>query len=623
MSHPAKPARTAVLTIGALGVVYGDIGTSPLYAFREALGAGGGLTIDERTILGIVSLIFWSLVIVISVKYIGFILSADNHGEGGILALTALVLPGAPKRWAGTVALVGLFGTALIYGDGIITPSISVLSAVEGFGEAHTSFEPFVIPAAAGILVALFSIQHRGTGLVGAIFGPIMVVWFGLLAVLGLAQVAQEPRVLEAAWPGYAAEFCLHSPHAAFLALGSVFLVVTGGEALYADLGHFGRRPIIYGWFTLVFPALLLNYAGQGALLLGHPEKADNPFYLMAPAWGVFPLAICATLATVIASQALISGAASLTMQAVQMDYVPRVRIDHTSLTEQGQIYVPLVNWALMVACVTLVFTFRTSSNLASAYGIAVTATMLITTVLFYILARRSWHWSRLRAGALTCAFVLVDVSFLSANLVKIPSGGWFPLAVALALVVLMTTWRRGRELVARQFRDAHVPLQEFLTSLSKHPPERVPGTIVYLHRDATATPPGLLSMLRATQVLPETIVITSVTFEDAPRVPAARRSEATELGQGVFQVSLRFGFMDQPDVPKALTDMIAPHLVIRPETTTYVLGVERVVPTDKPGMATWREHLFALVYRNAAPAALMFRLPSDRVIEVGQQVEI
>ena len=611
------------MTLAALGIVYGDIGTSPLYAFREALGAGDGLPIDERTILGLVSLIFWSLVLVISVKYIGFILKADNHGEGGILALTALILPSATKRSAAALALVGLFGTALIYGDGIITPSISVLSAVEGFGEAHDGLDPYIIPLAIGVLVALFSIQSRGTALVGSIFGPVMLVWFSLLSVLGISQIAREPSVFRSIWPGYAFSFFAHNPHLGFVALGSVFLVVTGGEALYADLGHFGRRPIVFGWVGIVFPSLFLNYAGQGAMLLADPSTADNPFYRMSPEWAVFPVAICATVATVIASQALISGAASLTMQAVQLDYVPRLRIDHTSPSERGQVYVPFVNWALMLACVALVLTFRTSSHLASAYGIAVTATMMITSVLFFVLARRVWGWSRLRAGSLTAAFLIVDAAFFGANLFKIPSGGWFPLAVAAVLLAVMTTWRRGRQLVATRFHDGRVPVSEFIESLQEHPPVRVPGTVVYLHRQLEATPPALLGMFRATQVLAETVVIVAVIVEEVPRVPRVRRTVIDELDHGIFHVELHYGFMEQPVLPRALTDIIHPKLHIVPETTTYVLGTERVIPTPHPGMATWREHLFALLYRNSAPAALHFGLPADRVIEVGQQVEI
>ncbi len=616
-------SRTPALTLAALGIVYGDIGTSPLYAFREALAAGGGLPVNDRTVLGLVSLIFWSLVLVISVKYIGFILNADNHGEGGILALTALILPSATKRSAATLAVVGLFGTALIYGDGIITPSISVLSAVEGFGEAQDGLDPYIIPIAIGVLIALFSIQSRGTGLVGSIFGPIMLIWFSLLAVLGISQIVREPSVFRAIWPGYAFTFFAHNPHLGFVALGSVFLVVTGGEALYADLGHFGRRPIVFGWFGLVFPALFLNYAGQGAMLLADPTTADNPFYRMSPEWAVFPVAICATIATVIASQALISGAASLTMQAVQLDYVPRLRIDHTSQTERGQVYVPFVNWALMIACVGLVLTFRTSSHLASAYGIAVTATMMITSVLFFVLARRVWGWSRLRAGTLTVAFLIVDIAFFGANLFKIPSGGWFPLAVAAVLLVLMMTWRRGRQLVAARFHDGHVPIAEFIDSLKEDPPTRVSGTVVYLHRQLDATPPGLLSMFRATQVLAESVVIVAVIVEEVPRVPRVRRSVIEELEQGIFRVELHYGFMEQPDVPRALADIVHSRLVVVLETTTYVLGIERVIPTPYPGMATWREHLFALLYRNSAPAALHFKLPADRVIEVGQQIEI
>ncbi len=615
-----------VMSLGALGVVYGDIGTSPLYALREAFVAAGGLEVDRATVLGVLSLMFWSLVIIVTVKYLGFVMRADNHGEGGILALTALLLPtGAsrPGNVRGGLILLGLFGTALLYGDGIITPAISVLSAVEGLEVAAPGLEPYLIPIAVAILIALFSIQHHGTATVGAVFGPVMVVWFAVLAGLGASRIVQDPQVLAAVIPSHAVAFVAAQPRLAFLALGAIFLVVTGSEALYADMGHFGRRPIRMGWFTLVFPALVLNYFGQGALVIADPSAIDNPFYRMAPGWAVLPLVGLATLATVIASQALISGAYSLTMQGVQLGYLPRVAIDHTSPREFGQIYVGSVNWALMVACVGLVMTFRSSSNLAAAYGVAVTSTMVITALLLHRVMRERWGWGKVPALLLTAGFLLVDLAFFSANIVKVPSGGWFPLVVGGAVFILMTTWKRGRALVAARLRRGELTIERFIGSIVAHPQRRVPGTAVYLFPEPGATPPALLANLRHNEVLHETVVLVSVQVAEVPRIAPARRHTVHHLGEGFHQVVLLFGFMDEPDVPAALAAIVEPDFGIDASDATYFLGRETIFATERPGMARWRDRLFGLLYRNARSAVQYFGLPRDRVFEVGMQVEI
>lgn len=612
------------LTVAALGVVYGDIGTSPLYAMRESFLAGGGIPVTEPNVLGVISLIVWSLVIVISLKYLLFVMRADNHGEGGILALMALASPSAKTRRGALLIGCGLFGTALLYGDGMITPAISVLSAVEGFAVAAPTTEPFVIPAAVVILVGLFAVQSRGTGAVGAVFGPIMVAWFVLLAALGVHAVAGNPHVLQALVPTHAVSFFAENGGRGFLVLGSVFLVVTGSEALYADMGHFGRRPITAGWFALVFPALILNYAGQGAALLSDPSNIDNPFYRMSAEWTRFPLAVMATMATVIASQALITGAFSLTTQAIQLDYLPRMRVTHTSARARGQVYVPMVNWALMIACVGLVLGFRSSSNLAAAYGVAVTTTMAITTVLLFIVMRNRWNWSLPVAGGLTAMFLAVDLAYLGSNIFKIPHGGWFPLAIALGIFVIMSTWRRGRTLVAERLRGADVPVEVFLASLETSAPTRVPDTAtMYLHKRPLSAPPALLTSLRMNHALPAEVILLAVLTEEEARVPRSRRLEVTDLGQGFFQVTLRFGFMEQPDLLQALSLLVGTKPGFIPEATSYVLGRERVIPSPRKGMARWREELFTLLYRNASSSAEYFGLPSERVVEISQQIEL
>ena len=614
------------LTIGALGVVYGDIGTSPLYAFRESLRPESGVLVTTGNVLGVLSLITWSLILVIAVKYLVFVMRASLNGEGGILALTALVRP--PKKDGGRtnsrhlLIMIGLFGTALLYGDGMITPAISVLAAVEGFEVATDVVQPFVIPVAIVILIGLFSVQSRGTGAVGAVFGRVMFVWFIVLAVLGISGIIADPAVLAAVNPIHGVRFFVDNGFPGFLVLGSVFLVVTGGEALYADMGHFGRKPIALGWFAFVLPALLLNYYGQGGLLLEQPGAIENPFYLLAPGWATVPLALLATCATVIASQALISGAFSLTLQAVQLGYLPRVKITQTSEEEAGQIYIASINRILMVACIGLVLGFRSSSNLAAAYGVAVTATMVVTTLLFYVVARERFGWSRLRAGSLCGLFAVFDLGFFAANLFKIPDGGWFPLIVGLLVFTIMTTWKHGRQLVVDAVRDGELGLPKLIASLDGKV-ERVGGTAVYLYSRAGKAPPALLSNLRHQGALHENVVCVTVKQASRPHVPLARRVQVESYGQGFSQVVLIYGYRDEICVPDALRSIVGKDLHVDPERATYIVGRERVLATDRPGMALWRERLFAIMLRNSTDIVSFFSLPTDRVIEVGRAVEI
>jgi KUP system potassium uptake protein len=546
---------------------------------------------------------------------------ADNHGEGGILALTARVMPKTSEgRATAALVILGVFGTALLYGDGLITPAISVLSAVEGFSVASSTFDDYVIPLACVILVVLFLVQRRGTGGIGKVFGPVMVVWFAVLGVLGITQIVQQPSVVQAVNPINIVHFFAAEPLKAFLALGSIFLVVTGGEALYADMGHFGRRPIAVAWYVVVLPGLLLCYFGQAALLIREPEAIENPFYRMAPEWAVTPLAILATMASVIASQALISGAFSLTVQAVQLDYLPRVKVLHTSGAHQGQVYVPLVNWALMVGCLGLVLGFRTSSNLAAAYGIAVTTTMVITSILFYVVARRRWGWSTVKAALVVTPLLLVDSAFLAANIPKIPEGGWFPLVVAVGLLIQMTTWRKGRQLVAIRTGRGRA-LADVLGESAEL--ARVDGTAVFLFRDLGKAPPALVNNLRHNKVLHKNTLIVCVQTAGTPRVDPQDRAEVKELEPGVRQVLLRFGFMEEPDVPDALEALVGPGLSFAPDEATYFLGRESVLSGKVEGMHPVLENLFGILNRGADSAARFFNLPPERVFEVGTRVEI
>lgn len=622
--RPAAPGHLALLSLGALGVVYGDIGTSPLYAFREAIAATGGQAGDQAGVLGILSLLFWALIVVVTVKYLGVVMRADNHGEGGILALMALILPGGPaSRRRRTFMLLGLFGTALLYGDGVITPAISVLAAVEGLELAAPGLDPYVVPIAIGILVGLFAVQHFGTAKVGGVFGPVMTVWFLTLAALGLWQLRASPGVLRAVWPGHAVQFALQEPGLAFLALGGIFLVVTGAEALYADLGHFGRRPIMLGWFTMVLPGLLLNYFGQGALLVSEPGAAANPFFLMAPTWALLPLVALSTMATVIASQALITGAYSLTVQAVQIGFLPRMRINHTSPREFGQVYLPLVNLALMTGCIALVLGFRSSANLAAAYGMAVTSTMVITTLLLGAVARNRWRWSAVAVFGVVGAFLAVDLSFFTANVVKIPAGGWLPLVIGASLFTVMTTWHSGRRIVEQRRRRGGTPIDEFVAGIDEQHPGRVPGTAVYLTADAEHTPASLDTNLASQHLLHELVLVVTVRFADRARLGDGERVAVADLGTGFHRVILSFGFMEDPQVPATLERVLPAELRPGLDTATYFVGRETIVSTELPGMALWRERLFVLLHRNASTVVRYFGLPPDRIVELGSVVEI
>ncbi|MDT8437254.1 MAG: potassium transporter Kup [Gemmatimonadota bacterium] len=620
----ARGAYLAFMSLAALGVVYGDIGTSPIYALRESLHGAYGVNASPANVLGVLSLIFWSLILVISVKYLSFIMRADNRGEGGIIALTALIAP------PGTVAtgrrrllvLAGLFGAALLYGDSMITPAISVLSAIEGLEVATPFFRPYVVPITVAILLGLFSLQRRGTASVGSLFGPVMLVWFTTLGVLGASHVIHNPSVFQALDPRHAATFFLHNGTKGFFVLGSVFLVVTGGEALYTDMGHFGKRPIRISWFGLVLPALLLNYFGQGALVIARPEAIEQPYYFMAPGWALYPLVGLTTIATVIASQAVISGAFSLTRQAVQLGYVPRLAIRHTSAREVGQIYVPAVNWALAAAAIGLVIGFGTSSQLAHAYGVAVTTNMTFATILFASLARTRLGWPRWAVFLLIGGFLIVDLAFWGANLPKIRTGGWFPLVIASLVFTGMITWRRGRILLGRRLRKQSFPLDLFVRQVERSPPVRVPGTAVYMH-GGDATPPALLHNLEHNKVLHERVFLLKVENHEIPTVETGDRIGVEELGEGIYRITAHYGFAQDPHVPAALAQLPDRGIEFRPMDTTYFLGRENLLPVGEGEMARWRSRLFALLSRNALDATSFFHLPPNRVVELGSQVEI
>ncbi|HET7229413.1 MAG TPA: potassium transporter Kup [Longimicrobium sp.] len=613
-----------VLAFAALGVVYGDIGTSPLYAMREAFRPASGIAPTPGNVLGILSLIFWALILVISVKYLGFVMRADNRGEGGMIALTALVVPrNASTGRAGILVLLGLFGASLLYGDSMITPAISVLSAVEGLEVATPFFNPYVVPITMAILVALFLVQRHGTGGIGKVFAPVTLLWFLVLAVLGTAEIVRHPRVLAAVNPYHAVQFFAHNGMAGFLVLGSVFLAVTGGEALYADMGHFGKRPIRITWFALVLPSLMLNYFGQGALLINDPAAVEHPFFLLAPGWATFPLVTLATAATVIASQAVISGAFSLTRQAMQLGYLPRVHIEHTSSREIGQIYIPGVNWLLMFACLGLVAGFRESSSLANAYGVAVTTDMVFTTLLFAAVARARWRWPWWRVGALAAFFLVIDLAFWGANLEKIPHGGWFPLVVAAIIFAVMTTWKTGRRILASRMHATTLPFDLFLRDVETQTPARVPGTAVFMYGNPDGTPPALLHNLVHNKVLHERVVLLTVDTLEIPIVADDERVEVKELGSGFYRIVVRYGFVEEPDIPAALATLKVPGLDLRPMSTSFFLGRETLIPSSKPGMAMWREHLFAVMTRNARTATSFYGLPPNRVVELGAQIEL
>lgn len=622
-----KPKRNELLSLSlaALGVVFGDIGTSPLYSFRECFFGPHAIHATPANILGVLSLICWSLILVVSVKYLVFILRADNRGEGGTIALTALVTPlqAAAQRRPSILVALGLFGAALLYGDGMITPAISVLSAVEGLGIATSFFNPYVIPITIVILVGLFFLQHRGTAGIGAIFGPVLLVWFLVLAVLGVWQIVKAPGVLAAVNPFYGLQFLWHNGGHGFLVLGAVFLVVTGGEALYADMGHFGIPPIRMAWFWVVLPALLLNYFGQGVLLLGNPEAVTNPFFQMVPDWALYPMVILATAATVIASQAIISGTFSLTMQAIQLGYSPRLRIEHTSAEARGQIYLPFVNWALMLASIGLVVWFGSSGNLAAAYGIAVTTDMVITTVLFFFVVRWCWRWKMLTAVLLCGFFLVFDLAFLGANVLKIAYGGWMPLLVAGMIFALMSTWKKGRGILARQLvRDAK-PVEDFLGDMERQLPVRVSGTAVFMAGNTFGTPLALLHNLKHNKVLHERIIILNVATVERPHVSKEERLQVTRLGLGIYCMVMKYGFMQKPNVAKVLSRVKEPGLTLNLDDTTFFLGRETLIIGEHPEMPLWRCRLFTWMSRNAQNATSFFALPPDRVIEVGIHVTL
>ncbi|MEX5352607.1 potassium transporter Kup [Pseudomonas juntendi] len=618
-------ARPLSLLVAAVGVVYGDIGTSPLYTLKEVFTGGYGVTVNHDGVLGILALIFWSLVWVVSVKYVIFILRADNQGEGGTMALTALARRAvAPyPRLRMVMVGCGLIGASLFYGDSMITPAVSVLSAVEGMGLAFDGIDHWVVPIAVVILVALFLVQKHGTAKIGILFGPVMVAWFLVLAALGVHGILQSPEVLKALNPAWAVRFFIVHPGVGVAILGAVVLALTGAEALYADMGHFGRKPIARAWFALVLPALVLNYFGQGAMLLQDPAAARNPFYLLAPSWALLPLVGLATLATVIASQAVISGAFSLTRQAIQLGYVPRMQIQHTSSDEQGQIYIGAVNWALMVGVVLLVIGFESSSALAAAYGVAVTGTMLMTTVLVSVVMLLLWKWPPVLAVPVLLGFLLVDGLFFAANLPKVVQGGAFPVLAAIVLFVLMSTWKRGKQILVERIDDAALPLPLFISSIRAQPPHRVEGTAVFLTARSDAVPHALLHNLLHNQVLHSQVVLLTVVSEDRPRVPEHERFEVEAYGDGFFRMLLHFGFMDEPDVPAALRLCHLDALDFSPMRTTYFLSRETVIASRLEGMARWRGNLFAFLLKNANGNLRFFNLPLNRVIELGTQVEI
>jgi KUP system potassium uptake protein len=615
--------RFAALALAALGVVYGDIGTSPLYAVKEVFAGNHPIPVTVGNIYGSLSLFFWALIIVVSIKYVSFIMRADNRGEGGIMALIALALHTAQEKPRQTrlIMIFGVLGAAMFYGDGMVTPAISVLSAVEGLEVITPAFKSFVIPITMVVLFVLFFVQRRGTALVGAFFGPVMLLWFTVLALLGLHNIIEHPAILMAINPLYGVEFLLENKAMSLVAMGNVVLAVTGAEALYADMGHFGRKPISRAWFFFVLPALVLNYFGQGALILVEPEAAKNPFFLSAPEWALIPLVALATLATVIASQAVISGAFSVTRQAMQLGFVPRMEVQHTSDREQGQIYLPAVNWGLMVAVMILVLGFKSSNNLAAAYGIAVTGDMVITSILASVVVAKVWKWGWFKAGLLFACFLSVELVFLAANILKIPDGGWFPLVAGMAVFILMMTWKRGRQLLSERLKGERLELSMFLDSLGSSMPTRVAGTSVFLNADPKGVPHALLHNLMHNKVLHERVVLLSVQFFDVPYVPDIDRVEVRQLKENFWSVIIQYGFKDDPNVPAALSLCADSGLEFSALETSYFIGRETLIPRLGSEMAFWREKLFIAMFRNAGSATAFFKIPSNRVVELGTQV--
>jgi KUP system potassium uptake protein len=633
IAHPAAEATPAssevqkhslpALMIGAIGVVYGDIGTSPLYAMKESFVGAHPLAVDRLHIFGVLSLIFWSLMLIVTLKYVLVAMRADNKGEGGSFALLALISRNlGEKRWASGLVTLGVLATALFYGDAIITPAISVLSAVEGLTVVEASFQPLVVPIAVVILIALFLLQSRGTARVGAMFGPVVLVYFAALAVLGVTNIARHPEIVGILSPIWAVKFFLYDPRLAFLAMGSVFLAVTGAETLYADMGHFGRKAIGFSWLTLVYPCLVLNYMGQGALLLSNPEAAQNPFFLMAPEWARLPMVLIATMATIIASQAVISGAFSVTHQAIQLGFLPRLHTEHTSAKAAGQIYIPAVNWTLLVMVVLLVLGFGESTRLAAAYGISVSGTMLITTLMLAVLIFQVWKWNRLLATLTIGLFFAVDAIFFASNITKIADGGWFPLLVATVIFTVLTTWATGRAIMRQRLEEDALPLEVFIKSAASV--HRVRGTAVFLSTSAHAVPAALLHNLKHNQVLHERVLILNVKVEDVPHVPTSKRLETNEAGKGFYSVILHYGFMDEVDIPADLARVETCGESFNMMSTSFFLGRQKLVATkEQPGMALWREKLFAWMVKSSESAMEFFKLPTNRVIELGSQLRI
>ena len=612
------------LMLGAIGVVYGDIGTSPLYTMKESFLGPHPLAVDPLHIFGVLSLIFWTLMMVVTFKYVGVAMRADNKGEGGSFALLSLIARNleAKKSWTSTLIILGVLATCLFYGDAMITPAISVLSAVEGLTIVHAQMQPLVVPISIAILVGLFIVQSRGTAKVGNLFGPVMLVYFAVLAALGLMNIMRHPEIAGIVNPVWAMRFILYNPKLAFLALGSVVLCVTGAEALYADMGHFGRKAINFSWLTLVYPCLILNYMGQGALLLGNPHAAINPFYLLAPDWARLPLVFLATVATIIASQAVISGAFSITHQAVQLGFLPRLRTEHTSEKALGQIYIPAVNWSLLAMVILLVLGFRASSNLASAYGIAVTGTMLITSIMLGVLMLYVWKWNRWLAGGLTALFLLVDGIYFASNMTKIPDGGWFPLLVAAISFTVLTTWAKGRSLMRERLAEAALPLSVFIKSAAPSV-HRVRGTSVFLSTSADTVPAALLHNLKHNQVLHSRVLILNVKVEEVPHVPPESRIDVHDAGHGFYRVVLHYGFMQEVDIPRDLAGIKTCGEPFNMMSTSFFLGRQKLVSSKKPGMALWREKLFAWMLKSSESAMEFFKLPTNRVVELGSQLQI
>lgn len=621
--HGAPKGPLWPIALAALGVVYGDIGTSPLYALRECFHGSHGIQINEGTVLGILSLIFWVLIITISVKYMLYVLRADNRGEGGILALTALAVPKRLQNSSFVLLAMGVFGAALLYGDGIITPAISVLSAVEGLNVATPFFKPYIIPITCGILAVFFAMQKHGTARIGAVFGPIMLLWFTTLAALGVHGIAQNPSVLRAASPHYALDFIIFHQLEAYFVMGSLFLVVTGGEALYADMGHFGKRPIRLAWFTIALPALIINYFGQGATLLLNPANAENPFFSLAPSWMLYPLITLSTCAAIIASQALISGVYSLTQQAIQLGLCPRLEIVHTSSREIGQIYLPQINWAMFIGTIWLVIVFKSSSGLAAAYGISVSGTMVITTVLMFVVSRHVWNWSLPVALLVSLPFLAIDLIFLSANAIKIEQGGYVPLLIGGVIYTLMITWRRGRTILAERLRASVIQMSEFLVQLHRSKLARVPGVAIFMVGDPNTTPPALIHNVKHNKVIHETVIVLTILTKEVPSVSHAERLQVEKIEEHFYRVVAVYGFMDTPDVMEVIASLKERGLKVPTSEITFFLGRESLIATDRPGMAIWRETIFSFMQRNAQRATAYFNIPANQVIEVGIQVEL